>query len=184
MKQSSINYFIKKQSLKYSDSHISVNFNNIVFEKNKSSSDKKNLYILLFFSLYNTLHLEETSPAYFFQNLAEKIFFLLCISNLQSSICNHFSKSVPPIHTFFWDWNLQERLQTCLKASWTGRFSNHKYWDLLTKGIRRSHPCSPHFAVFSNWTSFTLEVQRFWWQSFIEHNKFICIKNILYLVFT
>ena len=33
-------------------------------------SDKKNLSILLFFSLYNTLHREETSPAYFFQNLA------------------------------------------------------------------------------------------------------------------
>ena len=101
MKQSSISYFIKKQSLKYSDSYISENCNNIVFEKNKNSSDKKNLHILLFFSLYNTLHLEETSPAYFFQNLAEKISFLPCISNLQSSICNHSSKIVPSVHAFF-----------------------------------------------------------------------------------
>ena len=43
----------------------SLSFNNV--------SDKKNLYILLFLRLYNTLHREETSPAYFFQNLAEII---------------------------------------------------------------------------------------------------------------
>ena len=65
----------KKQAVtkQYSDSNISVNFNNIVIEKDINVSDKKNLYILLFLSLYNTLHREETSPAYFFQNLAEII---------------------------------------------------------------------------------------------------------------
>ena len=31
------------------------------------------MYILLFLSLYKTLHCKETSPAYFFQNLAETI---------------------------------------------------------------------------------------------------------------
>ena len=37
-----------------------------VIEKDLNVSDKKNLYILLLFSLYNTLHREEKSPAYFF----------------------------------------------------------------------------------------------------------------------
>ena len=44
-----------------------------VIEKDMNVSDKKNLYILLFLSLYNTLHREEKSPAYFFQNLTEII---------------------------------------------------------------------------------------------------------------
>ena len=44
-----------------------------VIEKDLNVSDKKNLYILLLFSLYNTLHREEKSPAYFFQNLVEII---------------------------------------------------------------------------------------------------------------
>ena len=73
MKQSSISNFSKKQKLQYSDPHISVNVNNVVIEKDINVSDKKNSYILLFFSLYNTLHRGETSPAYFFQNLAETI---------------------------------------------------------------------------------------------------------------
>ena len=73
MKQSSISNFSKKQKLQYSDPHISVNVNNVVIEKDINVSDKKNSYILLFFSLYNTLHPGETSPAYFFQNLAETI---------------------------------------------------------------------------------------------------------------
>ena len=73
MKQSSISDFFKKQYLQYSDSHISVNFNNIVIEKDINVSDEKNLYILLFLRLYNTLHREETSLAYFFQNLVEII---------------------------------------------------------------------------------------------------------------
>ena len=38
-----------------------------------------------------------------------------CISNLRWSSCNHYSKSVPSIHAFFWDRCLQERLLTCLK---------------------------------------------------------------------
>ena len=55
------------------DSHISVNLNNIV-KKDINVSDEKNLYRLLFLSLYNTLSREEASPAYFFvQNLAEII---------------------------------------------------------------------------------------------------------------
>ena len=62
-----------KHLLQYSDSQISVNFNNNVIEKDLNVSDKKDLYILLFLSLYNILHREETSPAYFFQNLAEII---------------------------------------------------------------------------------------------------------------
>ena len=41
--------------------------------KDINVSERKNLYIFLFLSLYNTLHREETSPAYFFQNLAEII---------------------------------------------------------------------------------------------------------------
>ena len=53
MKQSSISDFFEKTVTTYSDSDISVNFNYIV-------SDKNNLYILLFLSLYNTLHREET----------------------------------------------------------------------------------------------------------------------------
>ena len=73
MKQSSHSDFFNKQQLQYSDSHISVNFNNIVFEKDINVSYKKNLYIFHFLSLYNTLHREQTSPAYFFQNLAEII---------------------------------------------------------------------------------------------------------------
>ena len=52
------NDFFKKHLLQYSDLNV---------------SDKKDLYILLFLSLYNILHREETSPAYFFQNLAEII---------------------------------------------------------------------------------------------------------------
>ena len=44
-----------------------------VIEKDINVSHKKNLYILLFLSLYNTLYREEKSPAYFFQNLAEII---------------------------------------------------------------------------------------------------------------
>ena len=64
MKQSSLAFFLK-QRLQYSYSDISVNFDNIVIEKDIIVSDKKNLYISLFRSLYNTLHLEETSPAYF-----------------------------------------------------------------------------------------------------------------------
>ena len=44
-----------------------------VAEKDINVSDKKNLYILLLLSLYNTLHREEKSPAYFFQNLAKKM---------------------------------------------------------------------------------------------------------------
>ena len=44
-----------------------------VAEKDINVSDKKNLYILLLLSLYNTLHHEEKSPAYFFLNLAEII---------------------------------------------------------------------------------------------------------------
>ena len=63
--------FLKEQYLQYSDFHISVNFNNIVIEKDIHVSDKKNLYILLFLNLHNTLQLEETSRAYFFQNLAD-----------------------------------------------------------------------------------------------------------------
>ena len=70
-KQSSISDFFKKQYLEYSDFRISVNFNKIVIEKDINLSDKKNLHILLFLSLYNTLHREETTPAYLFQNLAE-----------------------------------------------------------------------------------------------------------------
>ena len=66
MKQSSISDFFEKTVTTYSDSDISVNFNYIV-------SDKNNLYILLFLSLYNTLHREETSLAYIFQNLVEII---------------------------------------------------------------------------------------------------------------
>ena len=73
MKQSSVSDFFEKQELQYSDSHISVNFNNIVIEKDINVSDKKNVYILLFLSLYNIPHREETSPAYLFQNLAEII---------------------------------------------------------------------------------------------------------------
>ena len=73
MKQSSISDFLNKQWLQYSDSHISVNFNNIVIEKDINVSNKKNLYILLFLRLHNTLHREETPPAYIFQNLAEII---------------------------------------------------------------------------------------------------------------
>ena len=42
-----------------------------VIEKDINVFDKKNLYILLLRTLYNTLHREEKSPAYFFQNLAE-----------------------------------------------------------------------------------------------------------------
>ena len=42
-----------------------------VIEKDINVFDKKNLYILLLLTLYNTLHREEKSPAYFFQNLAE-----------------------------------------------------------------------------------------------------------------
>ena len=45
----------------------------ILIEEEVYVSLKKNLYILLFLSLYNTLHREETFPAYFFQNLAEII---------------------------------------------------------------------------------------------------------------
>ena len=41
--------------------------------------------------------------------------FLPCISNLWSSLCNHFLKSVPSIHAFFWDWYLQGRLWMCLE---------------------------------------------------------------------
>ena len=37
-----------------------------VAEKDINVSDKKNLYILLLLSLYNTLHREDKSPAYFF----------------------------------------------------------------------------------------------------------------------
>ena len=40
MKQSSISDFFKKQELQYSDSHISVIFNNIVIEKIINISDK------------------------------------------------------------------------------------------------------------------------------------------------
>ena len=40
--------------------------------------------------------------------------FLPCISNLQSSSCNHFWKTVPSTHTYFWDRYLQGRLRTCL----------------------------------------------------------------------
>ena len=43
----------------------------ILLEKDINVFDKKNLYILLLLTLYNTLHREEKSPAYFFQNLAE-----------------------------------------------------------------------------------------------------------------
>ena len=42
-------------------------------EKDIKVCGKKNLYILLLLSLYNALHREEKSPAYFFQNLAEII---------------------------------------------------------------------------------------------------------------
>ena len=45
----------------------------MVIEKDINVSDKKNLYILLFLSLYNTLHREEASPTYFLQNLAGRI---------------------------------------------------------------------------------------------------------------
>ena len=41
--------------------------------------------------------------------------FLLCISNLRSSSCNHSLKSVPSIHAFFCDRYLQGRLRMCLK---------------------------------------------------------------------
>ena len=37
-----------------------------VIEKDINVFDKKNLYILLLLTLYNTLHREEKSPAYFF----------------------------------------------------------------------------------------------------------------------
>ena len=68
MKQSSISDFFEKTVTTYSDSDISVNFNYTV-------SDKNNLYILLFLSLYNTLHREETRCRciIFFQNLVEII---------------------------------------------------------------------------------------------------------------
>ena len=67
MKLSFISDFLKKnQKLQYSDSHISVNLNNIFIEKDINVSDKKNLRMLLFLSLYNTLHPGETSPAYIF----------------------------------------------------------------------------------------------------------------------
>ena len=67
MKLSFISDFFKKnQKLQYSDSHISVNLNNIFIEKDINVSDKKNLRMLLFLSLYNTLHPGETSPAYIF----------------------------------------------------------------------------------------------------------------------
>ena len=46
-----------------------VNFNNIVIDKDINVSDKKNLYILPYLSLYNTLHREETPPAYFLKIL-------------------------------------------------------------------------------------------------------------------
>ena len=72
MKQSSISDFFKNSNI-YSDSHISLNFNNIVIKNDINIPDKKNLYILLFLSLCNTLHREDISPAYFFQNLAEII---------------------------------------------------------------------------------------------------------------
>ena len=66
MKQCSISDLFKKQKLQYTGSSISVNFNNIVIEKDINVSDKKNLYILLFYSLYNTLHREEIIPCLFF----------------------------------------------------------------------------------------------------------------------
>ena len=71
MKQSSIYDSFKIQSLQYCDSHICVILN-IVIEKDIDVSDKKNLYILLFVGLYNTLHREETSPAYFFPKIWRK----------------------------------------------------------------------------------------------------------------
>ena len=43
-----------------------------VIEKDINVSNKKNLYILFFLSLYNTLHREEKYPAYFFPNIWPK----------------------------------------------------------------------------------------------------------------
>ena len=71
MKQCSISDLFKKQKLQYTGSPISVNFNNIVIEKDINVSDKRNLYILLFLSLYNTLYREETSLAYFFSKFGQ-----------------------------------------------------------------------------------------------------------------
>ena len=67
MKRSSLRDLFKKQKLQYIGSHISVYFSNIVIEKDINVSDKKNLYTLLFFSVYNTLHREETFLAYLFK---------------------------------------------------------------------------------------------------------------------
>ena len=53
-------------------------------EKDIKVSGKKNLYILLLLSLYNALHREENSPAYFFQNLTQIIWTpIIRISNFE-----------------------------------------------------------------------------------------------------
>ena len=55
-----------------------------------------------------------------------------------------------PIHPYFLLRSISAReITNVFEASWTGRLSNHKHWDLLIKSVRCSHPCRSHFALFS-----------------------------------
>ena len=55
-----------------------------------------------------------------------------------------------PIHPCFLLRSISARgVTNVLEASWTGRFSNVKHRDLLTNGVRRSHPVNRTLLCFS-----------------------------------
>ena len=87
----------------------------------------------------------------------------------------HFELTLELLQPFLKKWPIHllgsiyaSEVKNVLEASWTDRFSNHKYMNLLTQGVIRSRPCYPHFAVFSTWATLTWEVQRFRWKYFSQ----------------